>query len=75
MCVVLFLYNACYHKPVRRYRTRYGEGVALYTGISARLSFLVRNDLNCFYIEILLVEIKSHNQKFLVGIIYRPPYS
>ncbi|XP_062581833.1 uncharacterized protein LOC134243596, partial [Saccostrea cucullata] len=62
-----------YYQPVRKDRNRYGGGVALY--ISTRLNFKVRNDLNFSDIEILWAEIQSQNQKFLVGVIYRPPNS
>lgn len=59
--------------PLRKDRNRFGGGVALY--ISKHLKYVIRNDLCRSDIEIFWCEIHTSSDKFLVGVIYRPPQS
>lgn len=57
---------------VRKDRTRYGGGVALY--VRENLSYTIRNDLVPVQLEMICVEINlPYNRSFLVGTWYRPP--
>lgn len=62
-----------YHPPLRKDRNRFGGGVALY--ISKHFKYVIRNDLCRSDIEIFWCEIHTSSDKFLVGVIYRPPQS
>lgn len=60
-----------YHPPLRKDINRFGGGVALY--ISKHLKYVIRNDLCRSDIEIFWCEIHTSCDKFLLGVIYRPP--
>ena len=62
-----------FHDITRRDRSlgRPGGGVALYCSQSVTLTR--RNDLEVSEIEILWAEIRIHNNKLLLGVVYRPP--
>lgn len=62
-----------FHKPVRLDRNRFGGGVIIY--VKNNLQFFIRNDLSNPNIEIIWLEIHCVNNKFLTGVMYRPPNS
>ena len=65
-----------FQNPVRLDRNRHGGGVTIY--VKNSLYYKVRTDLsvNNLEIHVLWVEIRnSNNDKYLVGVIYRPPNS
>ena len=64
----------CFQNPVRLDRNRHGGGVNIY--VKKIVCYKVRTDLSVNNLEILWVEIRiSNNDKFLIGVIYRPPNS
>ncbi|CAG2252208.1 unnamed protein product [Mytilus edulis] len=63
-----------FHKPIRLDRNRHGGGVTIY--IKNSLHFIIRNDISVSNLELLWVEVRNcSNEKFLVGVLYRPPNS
>ncbi|CAG2220486.1 unnamed protein product [Mytilus edulis] len=61
-------------KPIRLDRNRHGGGVTIY--IKNSLHFIIRNDISVSNLELLWVEVRNcSNEKFLVGVLYRPPNS
>ncbi|CAG2246333.1 DNA2 [Mytilus edulis] len=63
-----------FHKPIRLDRNRHGGGVTIY--VKNSLHFIIQNDISVSNLELLWVEVRNYsNEKFLVGVLYRPPNS
>ena len=59
---------------IRRLKSRFGGGVCFY--IRSNISYSVRSDLDSQLLEMMSIEIRTHNSKpFVIASWYRPPNS